>query len=226
MHNLHFLKSELIFCVLPHKANMFVEDVDQLKVVEMEVRKNGLNFGKADLITSYVDPHATLEMAFDGKSLDAFIGMKQSNLIHFSVTSKSSSISETTEEIEVTIELSDDGRIMTTEIDWRPQLFDDISQTLAKTKVSLFDERIMACLMRHSKTYDNAVRSTVQETFDDIIDGLDIDSDSYKQIVLELKDNLATLYVFTNNLVDFDSEYLQEVMNYATDMSLFMSVQT
>ena len=69
-----------------------------------------------------------------------------------------------------------------------------------------------------------AISKTTEETFDDIINTLEIDANYYREIVREWQENMATLYLCNFEIVQEIVSYFSNVMVYMVDKtSYFMS---
>ena len=69
-----------------------------------------------------------------------------------------------------------------------------------------------------------AISKTTEETFDDIINTLEINANYYREIVREWQENMATLYLCNFEIVQEIVSYFSNVMVYMVDKtSYFMS---
>ena len=64
-----------------------------------------------------------------------------------------------------------------------------------------------------------AISKTTEETFDDIINTLEIDANYYREIVREWQENMATLYLCNFQIV-------QEIVTYSTNVMVYMVDKT
>ena len=76
----------------------------------MNLYKNEHDFGYLIAQAKNDKPQATVEMGIDDKKMDIFVGMKQVNLVSFSVSRKVSRMSDPVDDIMATVELSPDGK--------------------------------------------------------------------------------------------------------------------
>ena len=76
----------------------------------MNLYKNEHDFGYLIAQAKNDKPLAIVEMGIDDKKMDIFVGLKQANLVAFSVSRKVSRMVEPVDDILATVELSSDGK--------------------------------------------------------------------------------------------------------------------
>ena len=199
------------------QANIY-KDNDEAGL-KLNLLKNEHEFGNVNIHFEKEKPHAEIKMGLEDRGMDVFVGLKESNLIFFSVKSKSNTIPENVDDILATIELSSDGRVLKTELDWRPESFEELHEALLDTQINIVENRLLLGINSLVRAFGNATLMIMDDTFDEIIDTLDIDPRKYSDIVREWRENIATLYIYKIAIV-------QQIVDYSTDVVVYVFDET
>ena len=136
-----------------YKANANVYKGKDETGIKIIILKNEHQFGNADIRFESEKPHAEIKFEIEDKGrLDIFAGLKEFNLVYFSINTKCFRNHENVENVIATVELSPDGRVLKTEIDWRPEMFEEFYNSLIQARNNIVESRLLLGMISHKKS--------------------------------------------------------------------------
>jgi hypothetical protein len=180
---------------------MFFLHFFQGKVTHQGIRQvtlaiNGQAFSQLFVRMDKDKPLMKADLKFAEQSIRLSGGLKESNIINFNVESQREG-EATVVELDTSLVLSSDGRVLKVEFDWRPEMLEESRQVLAvvQDKVVARSQRALPHVLEHAALVEKIVKMTINETAEHIRQSLDIDVAQYFYVYETLVDNVKSLHI-------------------------------
>ena len=134
----------------------------------------------------------------------------ESNVIGFNVETQRKGENAVVE-LDTSLVLSSDGRVLEAKFDWRPEILQDTRQalTVLQDNVLTATQRALPHVSEYAAHLEKIVKLTIDETARQIKETLDVDISQYLYVYETLRDNIESLYI--NSL-----PVVKVVMSHAT----------
>merc|ERR1719189_1437835 len=157
---------------------------------------NGQAFSQLFVRMDKDKPLMKADLKFAEQSIRLSGGLMESNIITFNVESQREGEAAVVE-LDTSLVLSSDGRVLKVEFDWRPEMLEESRQVLAvvQDKVVARSQRALPHVLEHAALVEKIVKMTINETAEHIRQSLDIDVAQYFYVYETLVDNVKSLHI-------------------------------
>ena len=153
---------------------------------------NGQAFSQLFVRMDKDKPLMKADLKFAEQSIRLSGGLKESNIITFNVESQREG-EATVVELDTSLVLSSDGRVLKVEFDWRPEMLEVLA--VVQDKVVARSQRALPHVLEHAALVEKIVKMTINETAEHIRQSLDIDVAQYFYVYETLVDNVKSLHI-------------------------------
>ena len=143
-------------------------------------------------------------------SIQILGGLEKTDLIRFNVKTQPKKDAEVIrDDVDVSITLSEDGRVLKVVFDWRPEMATESEKTMTQLQTFLtksafnFDESAA-----NAAVLEKIVRLTLNESAENLKDLMSLDVTNYLAKFEGLKSNVESLYISNAEIVQVSVDYV------------------
>ena len=162
----------------------------------MTLAFNGQEFAQLFVRLDEDKPLLKAELGIAQKDWRFSVGLKQSNIISLNIESQRDGEASVVE-LDTSLVLSEDGRVLKVEFDWRPELITEARQALgvAHYGVLAASQKALPHVLKHADLLERIVKTTIKETAKHIKETLDVDISQYLYVYETLMTNIQSLHI-------------------------------
>lgn len=183
--------------------------------LQVELLKNQIKAMGILVTLDNEKPSFSADIEASARLVQLFGGLEDPNMIRFKVKSQSEEIAS--DDIDLAISLSPDGRVLKVDFDWRPDMAEEGRQAFsAFQRHVMIGDQLVFETKENALVLQNILSSTLNETADDIRSFLDVDHKTYLQMVDVLGQNLMSLKISQVEAIQGFLSSTGEIVSYMT----------
>lgn len=180
----------------------------QQRGLQCHVLKDGQQFAQVDAQLDMDTPHFTSSMIYEDRKVAFYGGLKEANVILFSVSGTDKDTQGDVEDIKVVIELSPSGQVLKAELDWRPEMFDEAKMELIRYQQSVVRSSLSTGIYNDLGAVKTALKASGGEILAHLQESLEMDADYYMLSAGLMRENIMSLYMTKIGFVQDSFDYL------------------
>ena len=157
-------------------------------------------------------------IALPEKSIALSGGLESASLIRFNVKTLSNKEESkaSPDDVDISVTLSEDGRVLKVTFDWRPEMIDETYQKIDSLKDLLTSETLLQMGGVKAKTdvLEKIARLTLDETAENLKGLMTLEADQYLQKLDDLKANMETVYFYNAEIIRVTVNFVHEWLNF------------